>query len=117
MYFTSPRRGGFGSLAKVTYTGKSTLKAVGLLALHRLPGACRAHSWRSSGCRVLTSLQHHGSEKFGPPALGRRSKARDRLRAVPKVVQEAELRIAFKLLSPEVFELILSLFYVWFLAH
>lgn len=81
MYFTSPRRGGFGSLAKVTYTGKSTLKAVGLLALHRLPGACHAHSWRSSGCRVLTSLQHHGSEKFGPPALGRRRKARDRLRA------------------------------------
>lgn len=79
-----------------------------------LPCSQLAFLWLQGSHLLTASL---GSEKFGPPALGRRSKARDRLRALPKVMQEAELRIAFELLSPEVFQLILSLFYVWFLAH
>lgn len=45
------------------------------------------------------------------------AEARDRLRAVSMVMQEAEQRIAFELFSPEVFQLILSLLNVWFLAQ
>lgn len=58
-----------------------------------------------------------GFREVWASCTGEEEKGKGQAKGLPKVVQEAEQRTAFELFSPEVFQLILSLFYVWFLAH
>lgn len=78
-----------------------------------LPCSQLAFLWLQ-GSHLLTASRFR---EVWASCTGKEEKGKGQAKGLPKVVQEAEQRTAFELFSPEVFQLILSLFYVWFLAH